>query len=50
VKQKEQPSSIATVFTLWNALVGGSIITMPYCFYTSGIVVGSVVSFISYLI
>ena len=52
VKQNtgEEKSQITTILLLWNALVGGSIIAVPYSFYGSGLIVGTIISFVSFLI
>ena len=43
-----QKSSLLTVFTIWNVMVGASILTMPYAFYNSGLIIGFVITFFSF--
>ena len=41
-------SSLITVFTIWNVMVGASVLTMPYAFYNSGFIIGFFITFFSY--
>jgi len=47
-KNDVQKSSLLTVFTIWNVMVGASILTMPYAFYNSGLIVGFFITFLSF--
>ena len=45
----KQKSSLVTIFTLCNVMVGASILTMPYSFYNSGLLIGFTISFLSFV-
>ena len=42
-------SSFVTIFTLWNTMVGSGVLTLPWAFYHSGLILGSVICFCSCL-
>ena len=43
-------SSISTIFSVWNTMVGSSLLTIPWAFSNSGIVLGIFISFITFII
>lgn len=48
-KGKKQ-SSITTVFTCWNTMIGSGIVALPYTFHESGILLGLIISLIGLVI
>ena len=42
--------SMTAVFTIWNVMVGASVLTMPYSFYNSGLIIGIFITFASFII
>lgn len=42
--------SFTTIFSSWNAMAGTGIVTMPWAFQQSGIVLGLILTFIAFLI
>lgn len=47
--RKQKQSSIATIFSFWNTMIGSGILTLPWTFYHSGMVLGTIICFLSYL-
>jgi sodium-coupled neutral amino acid transporter 9 len=43
-------SSLATIFSVWNTMVGSSLLTVPWAFSNSGIVLGIFISFVTFVI
>ena len=42
--------SMTAIFTIWNVMVGASVLTMPYSFYNSGLITGIIITFASFII
>ena len=42
-------ASFVTIFTLWNTMVGSGILTLPWAFYHSGLILGSIICLLSCL-
>ena len=49
MSRTKKHSSIVTIFTAWNTMVGSGVVSMPYTFFHSGIVLGSIICFTSFL-
>ncbi|CAI2365038.1 unnamed protein product [Moneuplotes crassus] len=43
-------SSLSTIFSIWNTMVGSGLFTIPWAFSNSGIVLGLIISFITFAI
>jgi solute carrier family 38 (sodium-coupled neutral amino acid transporter), member 9 len=43
-------SSFVTIFSCWNGMAGTSMVTVPWAFQQSGIVLGSILTFIAFSI
>lgn len=43
-------SSISTIFSVWNTMVGSSLLTIPWAFSNSGILLGVFISFVTFII
>lgn len=43
-------SSISTIFSVWNTMVGSSLLTIPWAFSNSGILLGIFISFVTFAI
>jgi amino acid permease len=44
-----EKSSFTTVFTIWNLLAGPSVLALPYAYYNSGLLVGILITFLTYV-
>jgi amino acid permease len=42
--------SFTIIFTVWNNLLGASLITIPWAFSNAGLIVGTLIVFLSFLI
>jgi amino acid permease len=42
--------SLTTIFSVWNAMVGTGLVTIPWAFSQSGLVYGIVLTFISFVV
>ena len=42
-------SSIGTTFSCWNTMLGSGIVTLPWTFYHSGVILGTIISFCSFV-
>jgi len=43
-------SSISTIFSVWNTMVGSSLLTIPWAYSNSGILLGVFISFVTFII
>lgn len=50
MKRGQKQSSIRTTFTCWNTMLGSGIVTLPWTFYHSGFILGTLISFISFIV
>ena len=39
-----------TTFSCWNTMIGSGIVTLPWTFYHSGMLLGTLICFISFLV
>ena len=46
----EKQSSFVIIFSCWKTMLGTAVVTLPYCFQQSGILLGLVLSFVTFLI
>ena len=44
-KPDKKQSSLVTIFSIWNTMVGSSLLTLPWAFSHSGIIVGLLIAF-----
>jgi len=49
-EEQKKSSSLVIVFSCWNTMVGSALTSLPWAFQASGLVLGIVVSFVSFLI
>ena len=49
-QEKKKSSSLVIVFSCWNTMVGSALVSLPWAFQASGLLLGIIVSFISFLI
>lgn len=42
--------SLSTIFSVWNTMIGSSMLTIPWAFSNSGIVLGIIISLITFII
>jgi amino acid permease len=47
-KKNGKLTSMETTFSCWNTMLGSGIVTLPWTFYHSGVVLGSIISFLSF--
>lgn len=47
IEEKKHPSWM-TVFSCWNTMIGSGVMTLPWAFSKSGIVMGVLISFVSF--
>ena len=46
----DKVSSIVIIFSCWNTMVGSAIVSLPWAFQTAGLVMGTIISFCSFVI
>ena len=48
--EEEKVSSIVIIFSCWNTMVGSAIVSLPWAFQTAGLIMGVLISFVSFII
>ena len=49
IDASDKKGSVVMIFTIWKALMGSAIVALPWAFQQSGIVLGCVISFTSFI-
>lgn len=48
--KQEKSSSLVIIFSCWNTMVGSAMVSLPWAYLESGIVLGIFISFVSFII
>lgn len=49
-KEEGNQTSIQTIFSVWNTMVGSSLLALPWAFSSSGLILGTIICLITFLI
>ena len=49
-KDTGKQGSLTTIFSVWNAMVGTGLLTIPWAFSESGVMLGLFLTFVSFII
>ena len=49
-KETGKHGSLTTIFSIWNAMVGTGLVTIPWAFSQSGIIYGLSLTFMSFVV
>jgi sodium-coupled neutral amino acid transporter 9 len=49
VTESQKIPSWMTIFSIWNTMIGSGVMALPWAFHHAGIVLGSIICFVSFL-
>lgn len=47
---EDKVGSMVIIFSIWNTMAGSAIVSLPWAFQTSGLLLGIIISFVSFLV